>query len=316
MNKPAILLMGPTATGKTELIFRLAKIYPLEVISVDSALVYKDMNIGTAKPKLEELNQVYHHLINIISPLESYSVANFIQDSVALIDAIHQRGNLPILVGGTMMYYNGLLNGISKLPKASPEIRAQLYDRGMALGFDKLHQELSVIDSISAIKIMPTDSQRIVRALEVFYLTSQPMSLLQMGNKEFLAKNFNFLKLAILPTSRAVLHSRINNRLDEMLNHGFIDEVLHLRNKYPELTPQHTSMRCVGYSQVWQYLLGQISYAELAEMAKASTRQLAKRQITWLRNMEIINLDDNDELNLEYIWDRLLSQIDRFLLRS
>lgn len=304
--------MGPTATGKTELALKLASVYPIEIISVDSALIYKDMDIGSAKPRVAELSSVPHHLINIMTPLEVYSVANFINYSVALIDDIISRGAMPLLVGGTMMYYNGLLNGISSLPTADVSIRNELLIKGETIGFDKLHQELMAIDNVAANKIMPNDRQRIIRALEVFYLTGVPISRLQLKNKVHLASNIDFLPLAIVPENREILHSRINNRFDKMLTNGFIEEVKSLQIKYPELTISHNSMRSVGYYQVWRYLNGQISYTELIETGKAATRQLAKRQITWLRSMNTINLDNGD-LSLEYLFKELSGKVESYL---
>ncbi len=304
--------MGPTATGKTDLALKLASVSPVEIISVDSALIYQDMNIGSAKPSQSELSLVPHHLINIMTPLQTYSVANFINDSVTLIDEIISRGAIPMLVGGTMMYYNGLLNGISSLPEANVAIRDKLLIKGEVEGFDKLHQELSAIDKIAASKIMPNDRQRVIRALEVFYLTGVPISRLQIENKVYLASGIDFLPLAIVPESREILHSRINSRFDKMLTNGFIEEVKNLQIKYPELNINHTSMRSVGYHQVWQYLSGEISYVELVDKGAAATRQLAKRQITWLRGMNTINLD-NGELNLEYLFKELSQRVNDFL---
>ena len=304
--------MGPTATGKTELALRLATHFPIEIISVDSALIYRDMNIGSAKPSDLELSQVPHHLINILSPLETYSVAGFIKDSNKLITDVQARGRVPVLVGGTMMYYNGLLNGISKLPEADPEIRNNLFLRGSSEGWDKLHQELHDIDSSAAARIMSNDRQRIIRALEVYYLTGIPISKLQQDNRIKPASDIKFLPLAIVPSKREVLHARINQRFDKMLHSGFIEEVLQLQQRYPELTCEHASMRSVGYYQVWQYLSGGITYSELLESGKAATRQLAKRQITWLRSMDIINLD-NGELELNQLFNKLLHECHLFV---
>lgn len=304
--------MGPTATGKTELALRLAQYYPIEIISVDSALIYRDMNIGSAKPNQMELNAVPHHLIDIITPLETYSVANFIQDSVSLIQEINRRGKIPLLVGGTMMYYNGLLNGISILPEANCTLRSKLEARGLELGWDLLHQELMQVDSVAASKIMPNDKQRIIRALEVFQTTGVPISRLQQQNKVHLAKEIDFLPLAILPKKREVLHRRIELRFAKMLEQGFICEVEQLQQKYPSLTIEHTSMRSVGYYQVWQHLLGHLNYEQLIESGIVATRQLAKRQITWLRSMSIVNLDIEDNLKINSLYHELLLQIKKF----
>jgi tRNA dimethylallyltransferase len=311
MINKAVLLMGPTATGKTELALRLAKHYPIEIISVDSALIYKDMDIGSAKPNKIELAAVKHHLIDIRTPLETYCVADFIEDSVRLIKEINQRGNLAVLVGGTMMYYNGLLNGISILPSANLELRAKLERQVFELGLDQLHRDLVSIDPKAASKIMSADKQRIIRALEVFYLTGKPISQLQYENKIHLAKDISFLSLAILPNKREILHDRIGHRFEKMLKQGFIAEVEALQNKYPELTSEHTSMRSVGYYQVWQYL-NQLDYNHMLEAGTIATRQLAKRQITWLRSMQIINLDKADNLNIDSLFQELKMQINKF----
>lgn len=300
--------MGPTATGKTQLAIRLSKYYPIEIISVDSALIYKDMNIGTAKPSFDELNSVPHHLIDIIFPTDSYSVANFINDSLQLIDEINQRGKIPVLVGGTMMYFNGLLNGISNLPEANPSIRNELFIKGTTIGFDKLHQELLAIDAIAGAKIMPNDRQRIIRALEVFYLTGVPISKLQQENKVKNREDINYIPLAILPSQRDILHTRINQRFEQMLMTGFVEEVKELKHKYPTLTLEHSSMRSVGYYQVWEYLSGNLNYQQMVEAGMAATRQLAKRQITWLRSMDIINIAKS-ELELNQLFNNLLDKL-------
>ena len=288
--KKAILLMGPTASGKTALALQLINDYPIEIISVDSALIYRDMNTGTAKPTASELSSIPHHLIDIITPVETYSVAQFLHDANQIVRNIIARGKLPVLVGGTMMYYNALLNGISTLPESNLEIRTQLEQRIESNGLDTLYNELLATDSISAQKININDKQRIIRALEVYYISGIPLSELQQKSNINLVSDINFLPLAILPSERNILHERINQRFDNMLTSGFIEEVINLRNKYPTLTTNHTAMRCVGYSEVWQYLNGIINSNELSEKAKASTRQLAKRQITWLRSINHINL--------------------------
>jgi tRNA dimethylallyltransferase len=309
----AVLLMGPTATGKTELALRLASNYPIEIISVDSALIYTDMNIGTAKPTANELASVPHYLINIISPLETYSVAQFILASTKLIHEITQRGKLAVLVGGSMMYYNGLINGISPLPEADRIIRSTLEAKGQQLGWEALHRELAIIDPIAANKIKPQDKQRIMRALEVYLLTGKPITQLQQEPMLSVADNIKFLPLAIVPQKREILHQRIEARFEKMLQNGFIAEVEQLQHQYPELTAEHTSMRCVGYSQVWQYLANQLNKAELIDKGKAATRQLAKRQITWLRSMPVINLNQNDNLNSAALYDQLALHLDKWL---
>ncbi|MCC2624720.1 MAG: tRNA ((37)-N6)-dimethylallyltransferase MiaA [Burkholderiales bacterium] len=304
--------MGPTATGKTDLALKLAEELPIEIISVDSALIYQGMDIGAAKPSTEEQNRVKHHLIDIITPLESYSVAHFIDDSVRLIYEINARGKIPLLVGGTIMYYNGLLNGISELPLADPKIRAQLELEANSSSWQVLHSRLQQIDPIAATKIKPNDKQRISRALEIFYQTGKPISVLQSQSNIKKSAGINFLPLAIIPEKRDILHKRIATRFNKMLENGFIEEVQNLRSKFPELTSNHTSMRCVGYNRVWQYLEGQISKKELYEQGIAATRQLAKRQITWLRSMNVTNLD-TDCLDYKVLYANFLGYIKNFI---
>lgn len=308
----SILLIGPTATGKTDLALKLAKELPIEIISVDSALIYTGMDIGAAKPSKEEQRQVKHHLIDIISPLESYSMAQFIDDSVRLIHEINSRGKIALLVGGTMMYYNGLLNGISELPLADPKIRAKLELEANDSSWQELHARLQKIDPQAAAKIKSNDKQRISRALEIFYQTGKPISLLQSESNIKKSDGINFLPLAIVPENRGILHKRIEARFNKMLESGFAQEVQSLRDTFPELTINHNSMRCVGYNQMWQYLDGQINKQELSEMGIAATRQLAKRQITWLRSMDVINLDTNN-LNIEVLYSNLIKYLENDL---
>lgn len=291
-NKQAIFLMGPTASGKTALALSLAKIFPIEIISVDSALIYRDLNIGSAKPTLTELAAVPHHLIDILSPLQNYSVADFLTDCNCAIDEIYSRGKLPVLVGGTMMYFNALMNGISKLPEADYELRAKLELEFAEFGNQIMHERLMVLDPASAAKIEVNDTQRIERALEVCYLTGKPMSQVQTESKLAGIVDCDYLPLAIVPSNRALLHQRINLRFDQMLADGFIKEVRQLQLNYPELTAKHNSMRMVGYSQAWNFLVDNLTELEMVEQGKAATRQLAKRQITWLRSMECVAIDD------------------------
>ncbi len=309
MNKQAILLMGPTATGKTDLAIELAQLYPIEIISVDSALIYRDMNIGTAKPTLQQLNKVAHHLIDIISPLESYSVAEFIQDSMCLIHDIHKRGHLPILVGGTMMYFNGLLNGMSVLPKSDTKIRTLLEKEVKEHGLAHLYQQLALIDPVTAHKINPNDKQRIMRSLEVYRISGEVISVLQANSHVHLASEIDFIPVSIMCDDRDILHKRINQRFIKMLDDGFVDEVSKLRNKYPTLTYEYTAMRSVGYYQVWQYLEGLISFDELILQGSAATRQLAKRQITWLRKMNSYNINNQDNLEYNILKDNIIAYL-------
>ena len=305
----AIILMGPTASGKTNLALRLSEYYPIEIISVDSVLVYKDMDIGSAKPSIQERTIVPHHLIDIISPLEAYSVATFIKDAVALIGQIRSRGKIPLLVGGTMMYYNALLNGISTLPESVPAIRQQLELEIEADGIVELHKQLASYDHVSYSKIMPNDTQRVMRAVEVFRITGISLTELQISNKSNLAEGINFLPISIVPNNRALLQERINLRFRQMLDNGFIDEVIGLRDRYPRLTSAHTSMRSVGYAQIWQYLDGIIDQSQLVDQASAATRQLAKRQLTWIRAIENKIILDDEQLDIDNLFDQLLSSM-------
>lgn len=302
--------MGPTASGKTSLALKLATHLPIEVISVDSALIYRDMNIGTAKPTLPELQQVKHYLIDIISPLETYSVAQFLFETNLIIRDILHRNKVPVLVGGTMMYYNALINGISNLPESDSLIRNILEQKLHSKGLDALYKELQTVDFQSTLKINVNDKQRIIRALEVFYISGKPISALQKQNNQHVVKDINFLSFAIIPEDRSVLHNRINARFDKMINEGFIEEVKQLRDIYPSLKMSDNSMRCVGYKEVWQYLDKQISYNDMLEMGKAATRQLAKRQITWLRSLSAVNLAvGNNQLIEIMLLNKLLREV-------
>lgn len=312
MANKAIFLCGPTAVGKTELALRLANHYPIEIISVDSALIYQGLDIGSAKPNQEELARVPHHLIDILSPLDNYSVMDFLRDANQAIAEINHRGKIPVLAGGTMMYYNALMNGISQLPEASPELRQQLDSEMLSLGNEVLHQRLMKLDPITANKIAVNDSQRLQRALEVCILTGKPMSVAQQECRLPGLIDCDYLPLAIVPSNRQLLHQRINLRFEKMLDSGFIDEVKQLQQKYPELTANHNSMRCVGYRQVWDYLAGSIDADTILSEGQAATRQLAKRQITWLRSMAVTAIDDN-ELNIEVLEQKILAKVVKFI---
>lgn len=283
MQHSIICLMGPTASGKTQLAIDLAASLPLEIISVDSALIYKGMDIGTAKPSSELLQQVPHHLIDIKDPIESYSAADFCHDAATLIRDIHTRGKIPFLVGGTMLYFRSLWQGLSNLPAADPHIRQQVDARAVEVGWQTLHDELKKIDPISAARIHPNDPQRLQRALEVFYISGRPLSAFFAEDKN--QPSYRALKLAIAPNDRGVLHQRIAQRFDVMLEHGFIDEVTKLKVR-GDLSLDLPSMRSVGYRQVWQYLDGLYDYDTMREKAIIATRQLAKRQLTWLRSFD------------------------------
>jgi len=274
--------MGPTASGKTGVAVELLQRMDVELISVDSALVYRDMNIGTAKPDATTLQRAPHYLIDIIDPTESYSAAAFRTDALRLMADITARGKIPLLVGGTMLYFRALQNGLSDLPVADPAVRAEL-DRIIAdHGIVKLHQQLARVDAPTAARLAPNDTQRIQRAMEVYLLTGTAMSEL-LKNKPDNTLPYRTLNIALLPSDRAVLHNRIATRFKQMMEQGLVEEVRDLREKYV-LQPELPSMRCVGYRQAWQYLDGEINEMQLFETGVAATRQLAKRQLTWLRS--------------------------------
>lgn len=288
---PAIFLMGPTASGKTATTIALCQQFPVEIISVDSALVYRGMDIGTAKPDAETLRQAPHHLIDLISPLEQYSAAQFAKDALALMHEATQRGRIPVLVGGTMLYFNALQHGLSDLPEADTTIRAQIEAEASTIGWPAMHAQLASIDPTVAAKIHSTDSQRIERALEVYRISGKPMSVLRAQSQK-VSLPFNILKLALMPSERSVLHQRIAERFQLMLKQGFVEEVKRLLIEYPQLTMDTPSMRCVGYRQVLKYLHGEIDLATLGEHGVYATRQLAKRQLTWLRGMDDVHVLD------------------------
>jgi tRNA dimethylallyltransferase len=281
---PAILLMGPTASGKTAVAAAIVDKLPCEIISVDSAQVYQHMNIGTAKPDAEFLARVPHHLIDLIEPHESYSAARFRDDALALMREITERGRIPLLVGGTMLYFQALVEGLSDLPEADPAIRLIIDTMAEASGWPALHAELARVDPETAARLKPNDAQRIERALEVYYITDKPLSYFHKKPK-YVYFPYSPIKIALLPGEREVLHQRIAQRFEEMLELGLIGELRALREEYA-LEFTMPSMRCVGYRQVWQYLDGELGLAGLREKAVAATRQLAKRQLTWLRSMK------------------------------
>jgi tRNA dimethylallyltransferase len=280
---PAIVVLGPTASGKSNLAMNLALSMPVEIVSVDSALVYRHMDQGTAKPTLMQRAQVAHHLIDLIEPTESYSAAKFCADALQCMAQITERGRIPLLVGGTMLYFKALQNGLSTLPSADAEIRAALDQRGAREGWASLHRELARVDPETADRLDPNDTQRIQRALEVFQLTGTPMSRL-LVDRVPPSLPYRVIACALLPSDRQILHQRIATRFASMLQAGLIAEVEQLRKIF-ELHENLPSMRCVGYRQVWQYLEGEFDQASLLAKGIAATRQLAKRQLTWLRAM-------------------------------
>lgn len=306
MSRTAIAcLLGPTASGKTAAALAFAARHPVEIVSVDSALVYRGMDIGTAKPTREERAAVPHHLIDIIEPTESYSAAEFRGDALRLAGEILARGRVPLFVGGTMLYYKALSQGLDDLPSADATVRAELEADAAREGWPTLHARLARLDPATAARLGPNDAQRIQRALEIFALTGRPMSELLAARRRGPAaggdndaedgdadrdergdagERYRFVPIALEPSDRAVLHERIARRFDAMLAAGFVDEVERLRAR-GDLDPALPSMRCVGYRQAWAYLDGEIDYAALRDKGIFATRQLCKRQLTWLRSM-------------------------------
>ncbi len=288
---PAIFIMGPTASGKTGLAVELYQHLPVELISVDSALVFKDMDIGTAKPDASILAQAPHHLIDLIPPTEVYSAATFRNDALKLMAEITARGKVPLLVGGTMLYFKALQGGLSQLPEADPNVRQKLDDQAAQIGWPAMHDKLAEIDPETAARLEPADAQRVQRALEVYEIGGKTMTELHQSSMSDKLP-YQLLKIALTPSDRSVLHDRIAIRFDDILKQGFVDEVKRLLLKYPSLNADMPSMRCVGYRQALEHLAGNYDVAELRDRGIFATRQLAKRQLTWLRGM-----DDTFEVN-------------------
>lgn len=278
-----IMLLGPTASGKSAVAMMLAERFPVEIISLDSAQVYRLLDIGTAKPSAEERRQVPHHLIDILDPEEAYSAARFAADARQLIDNILSRGRLPLLVGGTMLYAKALRQGLHDLPPADSALRAELDQQAAEAGWPALHARLAVIDPVTAARLAPNDSQRIQRALEVHALTGKPLSQWIADPRDSAVPAFDCLRIALEPSDRSALHARIESRFRLMIERGLIDEVRHLRTR-PNLHPELPSMRSVGYRQVWAWLDAPTTLESLVTLGTAATRQLAKRQLTWLRS--------------------------------
>jgi tRNA dimethylallyltransferase len=293
---PAIFLMGPTASGKSTLAVQLALALNGEIISVDSALVYRGMDIGTAKPTLKERAGVAHHLIDILDPTEAFSTGQFRTQALALMAEITQRGRIPILVGGTMLYFNALNNGLAVLPEADPLIREKLDGELKTLGKEALHQRLASIDPESAARIHPNDPQRIQRALEVYEISGKPLTA-YFNDAQQIEIPYQKIKLIIAPNERKALHNIIASRFTQMLEQGFIEEVEALMN-LGDLTEKMSSIRAVGYRQIWSYLHGEYDKATMIEKAIAATRQLAKRQFTWLRRETDALSLQTDQANL------------------
>ena len=288
MTYRALMILGPTASGKTALALELARRHPVEIISIDSALIYRGMAIGSAKPTKEELAICPHHLIDIRDITESYSAADFRADALRLMAEITSRGHFPLIVGGTMLYAKALREGMDELPAADVTVRERVAKEAAAVGWPTMHAKLAAVDPVSGAKLKPNDSQRIGRALEVFYQTGRPMSSFQTGVRPV---DETIGVLGLVPENRAVLHQAIGERFDAMLQIGFMDEMKRLVAD-PRFDRESPAMRCVGYRQAAEFLAGEVDYATFVEKAKAATRQLAKRQMTWLRSMQGIPVVD------------------------
>jgi tRNA dimethylallyltransferase len=289
--KTVVCLMGPTASGKTDIAISLCKRFPFDVVSVDSALVYRGMDIGTAKPDSATLKRTPHRLIDIRDPEESYSAGDFVRDARAEIDDILAAGRVPLLAGGTMMYFRALTKGMAELPSADAEIRASIDADAEKMGWPALHERLEGVDPEAASRIKPNDKQRIQRALEVYVASGKPLSDWHSEKGSDPDSDVDFVKIALQPATRQILHDRIEKRLKFMLNNGFLDEVKVLYER-PELTADHPSMRSVGYRQLWEHLDGATGLEEAGQRALYATRQLAKRQITWLRSESGLSVFD------------------------
>ena len=306
---PVICLMGPTASGKTALALALCDALPCDIVSVDSALIYHDMDIGTAKPTADELVKYPHRLINLRDATQSYSAADFCHDALIEIDLIRANNRIPLLVGGTMMYFKSLIEGISPLPAANSEIRQQIEGEAEQNGWQAMHKQLQEVDSVSAQRIHPNDPQRITRALEVFRLTGSSLTALTEIKGAKLSGDI--VQLAITPQERSTLHARIELRYQQMIEQGFEQEVIKLKAR-GDLHENLPSIRCVGYRQMWQHLNGEFDHKEMVFRGICATRQLAKRQLTWLRSWQNLHwLTTDDETNLEQV----LALVDKYVQR-
>lgn len=301
-----VFLLGATAAGKTALAMELAQRMPFEIISVDSALIYRSMDIGTAKPTPEELRSAPHRLIDIIDPWEQYSVSRFIVDAKKAISEIVSQGRIPLLTGGTMMYYKALQQGLTDMPSANAELRTELDNKAAAMGWQGMHEELEKIDPDSAARIHPNDPQRIQRALEVYYASGITMTEWHQDSAS--SEQIDAIMFGLFPEDRQLLHDRIALRFDLMLEQGFIEEVERLKSN-PLISSELPSMRCVGYRQVWQYLEGMDSREDMREKGVAATRQLAKRQITWMRKMPGLMRLDSSSLSTAQMTEMILAAV-------
>ncbi len=300
---PAIFLMGPTASGKSHVALEIAKQFPIEIVSVDSAQVYRLMNIGTAKPNQVTMDETPHHLIDILDPVESYSAAQFRKDALAAMHEITQRGNIPLLVGGTMLYFQALLEGLSDLPPADNKLRQSIESEAADSGWPAMHEKLRRLDPETAERIKQNDTQRIQRALEVCLIMGRPMSEILMSPRNF-SLPYRIIFLALQPSDRSQLHQRIASRFENMLNQGLVEEVALIQKQF-EIHPGLPSMRCVGYRQALLYLNQEITLKELHDSGIAATRQLAKRQLTWLRSI----MRKYDVIEFDCLADDLVNQV-------
>jgi tRNA dimethylallyltransferase len=291
-GRTAVCLLGPTASGKSRIALQIASTLPVEIVSIDSGQVYRGMDIGTAKPTFDERAALPHHLVDVIEPSGAYSAGRFRKDAIAAVEDILARGKLPLLAGGTMLYYRALAQGMDELPHADPAIRDALDGEAAAKGWPAMHAELARVDPATAARLAPNDAQRIQRALEVFRATGSPLSALHSAPRRALP--FALKSFALLPADRAVLHERIAERFDAMLRAGLVEELQALRERH-DLSAALPSMRCVGYRQAWDFLEGAIDRAALREKGIAATRQLAKRQLTWLRSLPDLEAIDPDD---------------------
>ena len=305
MSQTVITLRGPTASGKTDLAISLIKKLPLEIVSVDSVMVYRGLDIGSAKPNQQILDQYPHHLVNISDPENDYSLGKFFKDVNKAIQLITENKKIPILVGGTMMYFNILSKGLSNLPSSDLDIRNRLEHKAELMGWPELHKHLLEVDPISATKIKPNDKQRIQRALEVFELTGKPLSEFFKDQKN--TKNYNFFNICLLPTNRDRLYQRINSRFTKMLNDGLVDEVKNLLAS-SNLSPSNNSMKSIGYREICAFIENKTTLEVAEQQATMATRRLAKRQITWLRSLKRQNSYDIFEKNLVQKISDLISQ--------
>ncbi|MAY40704.1 MAG: tRNA (adenosine(37)-N6)-dimethylallyltransferase MiaA [Oceanospirillaceae bacterium] len=295
-NLPVVFLMGPTASGKTDLAMQLYDNLPCEIVSVDSAMIYRGMDIGTAKPDAETLLRYPHRLIDLCDPDQAYSAAEFRRDALAQIEEIRAAGKIPLLTGGTMMYFHALKNGLASLPKADPAVRERILASAEAQGWPAIHQRLQEVDPVSAERLNPNDSQRLQRALEVFEVSGRTMTEL-WAEQEAQKPDFPIIPMAVMPKERSELHERIEMRFDIMLEQGFVDEVRQLWDR-GDLTLQMPSVRCVGYRQVWEYFSETWDYETMRFKGIVATRQLAKRQVTWLRGWENLTWMDTHDPKL------------------